>query len=161
MTTMIANKDVRTIALGISVSRTSSLVAQVLTPMYTITGGRILVRMMYAKLTIGSDASNATTITLGFTASEGAGVSVPAAIASSSVVGVVREIGTHWTLNATTIGGALQIGATAATPLAQHPAFLLGPGAITYTGGVGVNPGSAAWYLEYTPLDTGSQVVAA
>lgn len=160
MPTSAQNTQLRNAEMGFLVARPTGLVAQALTSMFTISGGRILVKALYAKLTIASDASNATTITVGYTASEGAGVSLPAALASSSVVGVVREIGTHWTL-ATTVAGALQIGATAGTPLGRGPDILLGPGAITYTGGVGVNPGSAAWYLLYTPLDSGANVVAA
>ena len=164
MTTMIATRDVRTITLGISVSRASSVVAQQLTPMFTITGGKIIVKALYAELTVASDASNATTIVLGFTAALGGGANIPNCLASSTVVGVVKEIGTHWMLHATTIGGALQIGqgaAPATTPLQRHPEFLLGAGTITYTGGVGVNPASPAWCLVYTPLDVGVVVAAA
>jgi len=143
---------------GYVVARTTSLVAQSLTSMFTITGGRVYVQALYAKLTIASDASNATTITLGFTASEGAGANIANAIATSTVVGVVREVGTHWTVAG--LASALTLGATAATPVAKTTPFLLGPGVITYTGGVGVNPGSAAWYLHYLPLDPGVSVVA-
>jgi hypothetical protein len=74
------------------------------------------------------------------------------------VVGVVREAGTHWSVGAT--ASALSLGATAATPLAVMTKILLGPGVITYTGSVGVNPGSAQWYLNYLPLDPGVSVVA-
>ena len=158
MPTNIQNQQVLRAASGFQVARTSSLVAQSLTSMFTVTGGRILVNALYAKLTIATDASNATTITLGFTATEGAGANIATAIASSSVVGVVREIGTHWVTS--TVGGALTIGTTAASPVAQGTKFILGPGVITYTGGVGVNPGSAAWYLNYIPLDAGVGVVA-
>src|SRR5258708_63453 len=159
MPTYIQNQQVLRASTGFSVFRTSSLVAQALTSMFTITGGRIQVNLLYAKLTIATDASAATTITLGFTATEGAGANIATAIASSSIVGVVREIGTHW-VTAAPVGGALHIGATAATPLPLSAKFILGPGGITYTGGVGVNPGSALWALNYAPLDPGVRVVA-
>jgi hypothetical protein len=159
MPTAIQNQQVLRATSGYLVTRASSTVAQTLTSMFTVTGGRIIIQRMFAKLTIASDASNATTITIGLTPSEGAGSSQPAVLASSSVVGVVREIGTHWSL-ATTVGGALQIGTNASTPLAPMAAVLIGPGVITYTGGVGVNPGSAAWYLVYQPIDPGVNVVA-
>ena len=158
MPTNIQNQQVLRAASGYQVARASSTVAQALTSMFLITGGRIRVNLLYAKLTIATDASAATTITVGFTATEGAGANIANAIASSSIVGVVREIGTHW-VSGTTVGGALQIGATAATPLAPGATFILGPGTITYTGGVGVNPGSAAWYINYLPLDPGVNVV--
>lgn len=157
MPTNIQNLQVMRASTGFTVIRASSLVAQSLTSMFLITGGRILVNTMFAKLTIASDASNATTITVGFTATEGAGANIANSIASSTVVGVVREIGTMWVTS--TVGGALTIGTTAASPLAQGTKFVLGPGTITYTGGVGVNPGSAAWYLNYIPLDPGVNVV--
>ena len=158
MPTPIQNQQVLRAASGFQVARTSSLVAQSLTSMFTITGGRIIVNALYAKLTIATDASNATAIVVGFTATEGAGANISNAIATSTVVGVVREIGTHWSVGAT--ASALSLGATAATPLAVMTKILLGPGVITYTGGVGVNPGSAQWYLNYLPLDSGVSVVA-
>lgn len=158
MPTSVQNTQLRNAELGFSVVRTSSVVAQSLTSMFTITGGRIYVNALYAKLTIASDASNATSIVLGFTASEGAGVNIPNAIATATVVGVVREIGTHWTVAG--LAAALTLGATAATPVPKTTPFLLGPGVITYTGSVGTNPGSPQWYLNYTPLDSGVNVVA-
>ena len=159
MPTAIQNQQVVRASLGWMVQRPTGLVAQALTSMFTVTGGRILIRHMYAKLTIATDASNATTITVGYTPTEGAGTSAPTALASSAVVGVVREIGTHWVLGAS-VGAILTIGATAATPLLKPPDQMIGPGVITYTGGVGVNPGSAAWTLIYTPIDPGVSVVA-
>ena len=158
MPTPVQNTQLRNAELGFSVARATSTVAQFLTSMFTITGGRIYVNALYAKLTIASDASNATSIVLGFTASEGAGANISNAIATATVVGVVREVGTHWTVAG--LASALTLGATAATPVAKTTPFLLGPGVITYTGSVGTNPGSAAWYLNYTPLDSGVSVVA-
>jgi hypothetical protein len=158
MPTPAQNAQLRNAELGFQVIRTSSLVAQSLTSMFTITGGRLIVNALYAKLTIASDASNATSIVVGFTASEGAGANISNALATATVVGVVREIGTHWSVGAT--ASALSLGATAATPLAVMTKVLLGPGVITYTGSVGVNPGSAQWYLNYTPLDNAVSVVA-
>ena len=143
MPTNDQNQQVLRAAQGFVVARPTSTVAQSLTSMFLITGGRIKVQQMYAKLTIASDASNATAIVIGFTATEGAGANISNAIAASTVVGVVREIGT-----------------TAASPLAAHMPFILGPGTITYTGSVGTNPASAAWYLHYLPLDSGVNVVA-
>lgn len=158
MPTTIQNQQVIRASLGWMVQRPTGLVAQALTSMFTVTGGRILIRNLYAKLTIASDASAATTITVGLTPTEGAGTSQPAVLAASTVVGVVREIGTHWILGAT-VGAALTLGTNAATPMAKPPDQLIGPGVITFTGGVGVNPASAAWTLIYTPQDPGTNVV--
>ena len=158
MPTPVQNQQVLRAASGFQVARTSSVVAQSLTSMFTITGGRIIVNALYAKLTIASDASNATSIVVGFTASEGAGANISNAIATATVVGVVREIGTHWSVAGT--ASALTLGATAATPVAVMTKILLGPGVITYTGSVGVNPGSPQWYLNYLPLDSAVSVVA-
>ena len=158
MPTSAQNQQVLRAASGFQVVRTTSTVAQSLTSMFTITGGRIIVNALYAKLTIASDASNATSIVVGFTASEGAGANISNAIATATVVGVVREVGTHWTVAA--LASALTLGATAATPVPKTTPILLGPGVITYTGSVGVNPGSAQWYLNYLPLDPGVNVVA-
>ena len=162
MPTNVQNQQVLRAAQGFVVARATSTVAQSLTSMFLITGGRIKVQQMYAKLTIASDASNATAIVIGFTATEGAGANISNAIAASTVVGVVREIGTHWVLSGAVpmAFSTLQIGTTAASPLAAHMPFILGPGTITYTGSVGTNPASAAWYLHYLPLDSGVNVVS-
>lgn len=159
MPTPVQNQQVLRASLGFVVARAASAVAQALTSMFTITGGRIIIRSLYAKLVVASDASAATTITVGITPTEGAGSSQPAALAASTVVGVVREIGTHWILGAT-IGAALTLGTNAATPMALPPSQVIGPGVITYTGGVGVNPAQPAWYLVYTPVDSAVSVVA-
>src|SRR5258708_12842015 len=95
MPTNIQNQQVLRASTGFSVFRTSSLVAQALTSMFTITGGRIQVNLLYAKLTIATDASAATTITLGFTATEGPGANIATPIASSSITAVVPQIATH------------------------------------------------------------------
>jgi hypothetical protein len=87
----------------------------------------------------------------------GAATSKPAAIAASSVVGVVREAGTRWGLGATA-GAALTIGADAGTPILLPARQVVGAGVITYTGGVGVNPGSVKWDLCYIPMSAGVQV---
>src|SRR5258706_2353611 len=163
MPTNIQNQQVMRAASGFQVARTSSLVAESLTSMFTITGGRIIVNALYAKLTIATDASAATSIVVGFTATEGAGANIANAIATATVVGVVREIGTHWFCTGTTTAGAagaLFIGATAATPGPLMTKFILGPGVITYTGSVRRNPRSALWALNYVPLDPGVGVVA-
>ena len=162
MPTNIQNQQVLRASRGFIVARTPSLVAQSLTSMFTITGGRVLVQHLYAKLTVASDTSNATSMVLGFTATEGAGANIANAIATATVVGVVREAGTHWTCTGMTIAGAagaLIIGTTAASPGALMNSFILGPGVITYTGSVGTNGATAAWYLCYVPLDPGVTVV--
>src|SRR5258707_1738031 len=125
MPTNIQNQQVTRAARGFAGARTSSLVAQSLTSMFTITGGRIIVNALYAKLTIATDASAATAIVVGFTATEGAGANIANAIATSTVVGVVREIGTHWSVGAT--ASALALGATASTPLAAMKQIQLRP----------------------------------
>lgn len=162
MPTNVQNQQVMRAALGYTVIRATSTVAQSLTSMFLITGGRIRVQQLYAKLTIATDASAATSIVIGFTGSEGAGANIANAVATATVVGVVREAGTTWTCTGTTIAGvagALVIGTTAASPGPLMNPFILNPGTMTYTGSVGVNPGSASWYLTYVPLDPGVNVV--
>lgn len=157
MTTIIQNKDVRLISAGIMVSKATSLVAQTLTSLFTISGGRIILVSLVGELTVAND-STATTITIGHTSTVGSVGSSAVALASSTAI-TSKEIGTKIGLG-TTAGGALVVGTNASTPLILPPRQVIGQGDITYTGGVGAGTASIKYDLIYVPLDVGAQVVA-
>lgn len=157
MSTLITNKDVRLIAAGIIVSRATSLVAQTLTSLFTISGGRILLVALVGELTVAND-STATTISIGHTSTVGSAGSSAVALASATAI-TSKEIGTKLGLG-TTAGAALVVGTNASTPLVAPPRLVIGQGDITYTGAVGAGTASVKWDLVYVPLDNGAQVVA-
>jgi hypothetical protein len=158
MSTLILNKDVLTIAAGIKVSKATSLVAQSLTSLFTITGGRIILVSLVGELTVANDAT-ATTVALGHTSSVGVAGSSPVALASAVAI-TSKEIGTKIGLGQTA-GAALVVGTNASTPLVLPPRQVIGQGVITYTGAVGAGTASIKYDLVYVPLDHGTVVTAA
>lgn len=155
MSTLILQKDVRTIAAGLAVSRATSLIAQTLTSLFTISGGRIAIVMFLGEYTVANDAT-ATTISFGFTPLGGS--SAPTALASASASQANATVGAKLSL-AATVGGQAVTSAVSA-PVLFPPKLILNPGDITYTGAVGAGTGYIKYDLIYIPLDVGSQVVA-
>jgi hypothetical protein len=154
MTTLIKNQDVRTIALGIMVSRaTATLPASALGAIFNITGGRILIRSLIGEVTTAIQAQ-ACTVKVTSTPTTGSAVDLSAA--SASISGLE-------------IGGKLTLPAAAATALVTGNAgAVIGDQAkwIVAVGSLGIttsatNTGSVKWDLIYVPIDIGAQVVAA
>lgn len=154
MTTTIKNLDVRTIALGLGVSRAASnLPATAALNIFTVTGGRILVRALIGEVTTIIQAQ-ACTVKVTSTPLAGSAVDLSAVSAS---------------ISALEVGGRLTLPAAAATALVTGNAggvigdqakWIIGPGSLSYTTSA-TNTGQIKWDLVYVPLDVGAQVVAA
>lgn len=154
MTTIIAAKDVRTIAAGIAVSRaTATLPATALGSIFTISGGRVLVKYLVGEVTTIIQAQ-ACTVKVTHTPTTGSAVDWSAASASISGLEV---------------GGKLGLPAAAATALVTGNAGGILTGLAQWVATIGTigittsatNTGSVKWDLIYVPLDIGAQVVAA
>ncbi len=154
MTTIIKNADVRTIAAGIAVSRaTATLPASTLGHIFTVSGGRVLVRYLVGEVTTIIQAQ-ACTVKVTHTPTAGTAVDWSAASAS---------------ISALEVGGKLGLPAAAATALVTGNAggilthlseWVATAGTIDITTSA-TNTGSIKWDLVYVPLDNGAQVVAA
>lgn len=154
MTTLIKNADVRTIALGINVSRaTSALPATAALNIFTVSGGRILLISLVGEVTTIIQAQ-ACTIKVTSTPTTGTAVDLSAVSAS---------------LSGLEVGGKLALPAAAATALvsgnaggviAKQASWVIPIGNISYTTSA-TNTGSIKWDLTYVPLDAAAQVVAA
>lgn len=153
MTTIIANKDVRTIALGINVTRTAAaLPSTAIGSIFTITGGRILIKCLTGLVQTLLSGTNSTTV--GITPTLSGGASAPAILSSAGVIPVA--VGSPVTSKLD--GGALIV--TVNGSLLPAAPYLMVPGAITITTASTVT-GTVQWDLTYVPLDIGAQVVAA
>ena len=156
MSTFVKNQDVRTIALGINVSRAAAVaptVAQSPQNLFTISGGRILVVSLIGEVTT---IFSATAYTLKITGAPTAGTAVDWSAVSASLANLE-------------VGGKLSLPAAAATALvsgnaggviAKQAAWVAAIGTITATGSA-TQTGALKWDLTYVPLDVGAQVVAA
>lgn len=155
MTTIIANKDVRTISLGIKVARaTATLPASTLGNIFTVSAGRILLVALVGEVTVAIQ-NQACTVSIGTAPTVGTGSATALGTASSIIA---APIGTHFAANP---GSAVTTDlATQAGVLAQAAGYLLDAGAITITTSA-TNTGSVQWDLLYIPWDDGAQVVAA
>lgn len=154
MTTLIQNKDVRLISAGILVSRaTAALPGGTLGHIFTITGGRILVKYLVGEVTTVIQ-NQACTVKVTHTPTTGT------AVDWSAVSGSIASL---------EVGGKLTLPAAAATALVTgnaggvivHQAeWVATIGSIDITTSA-TNTGSVKWDLVYVPLDNGAQVVAA
>lgn len=156
MTTLIKNQDVRTIAGGIAVSRsTATLPASTTGNIFVVSGGRILVRGLVGEVTTAVQ-NQACTLAIGTAPTVGTGSTTALGTASSIIA---APIGTHMAANpggATTVDLSTQAGVLISTV----GLFVVNAGNITITTSA-TNTGSVKWDLLYVPLDNGAQVVAA
>jgi hypothetical protein len=158
MTTLIANKDVRTIAAGILVSRPSTNTGN--TPLgsvnlFTVSGGRILLRAFVGTVKTIIQAQ-ATTVKFTSTPTTGSAIDLNVATASD-LTG--REVGGMVTLPnppaAATVAVITNAGYTNLEPLS----VVIPAGVISVTYGA-ASTGAIQYDLIYVPLDNGAQVVA-
>lgn len=156
MTTLIQNKDVRTISAGLAVSRAAATIPQTAAQnIFTVTGGRILVVALTGQVTtvIGSTA---TTLKITNTPTSGTATDIASATAITS-----KEVGTLLGLPLTP-GSALVVGANAgaAVQVPGHQGWLIEPGTLSVTTSASTT-GAIAYDLVYIPYDTGASVAAA
>lgn len=154
MTTLIANASVRTIALGINVSRAAAnLPASAAGNIFTVSGGRILLVSLVGEVTTIIQAQ---ACTVKVTSTPTTGTAVDLSAVSASISGLE-------------VGGKLTLPAAAATALVtgnaggvigKQAAWVIPIGNISYTTSA-TNTGQIKWDLTYVPLDAAAQVVAA
>jgi len=152
MTTLIANKDVRTINKGILVSRAAAaLPSTAIGTIFNITGGRILIVSLSGQVATLLSGTNSTTVGLTPTYNS---TSAPAALSSAGIIPTAAGSPIVSKLD----GGALIVAASGSV-IAPSP-WLATPGAVTITTASTVT-GTVGWEILYVPLDNGAQVAAA
>jgi len=158
MPTQRDNDQVARAAFGWRVDRAAAVVptvAQSPQTIFTITGGRILLRALVGEITTVFSGTVYTLKVTSSPAANGSPVDLSTALTMTSFT-----LGAHVTLGAT-VGAALSHdNAGNATLLLPVPALLLPAGAITLTGSA-TQTGAMKWSLHYVALDSGAQVVAA
>lgn len=155
MTTIIKNADVRTIALGINVSRaTAALPASAAGNIFTVSGGRILVVSLIGEVTTAIQ-NQACTLKVSTAPTTGSAVDLCTA---GSII--AAPVGVHFTLPAAAATAIVTDLSTGGGVIAKQASWLVPVGAISITTSA-TNTGSVKWDLTYVPLDVGAQVVAA
>ena len=155
MTTLIKNADVRTLGLGICVTRAAALTpATGIGSIFNITGGRIAIKSLTG-LVVAAMPATVNTITVGLTPTYNT-TSAPAILSSA---GTVTSLAAGAPITSKLDGGALIVavngGIMAPTP------WVAVPGAVTITTSATSATGTIQWDLVYVPLDVAAQVTAA
>lgn len=137
------------------VSRTTNTLPATTTGnIFTVSGGRILVKALVGEVTVAVQ-NQACTLAIGTAPTVGTGSTTALGTASSIIA---APIGTHVAANPG--GAAVTDLSTQAGVLVQAAGFLLDAGSITITTSA-TNTGSVKWDLVYVPWDTAASVVAA
>lgn len=156
MTTIIANKDVRTICSGILVSRaTAALPATAAQNIFTISGGRIMLVALIGEVTTVIQAQ-ATTVKVTSTPTTGSAIDMSANTADINAL----EVGGRITLANPPAAATALVKTNAGYTNLQNVDTIVPIGTLSYTTGA-TSTGSIKWDLIYIPLDNGAQVVAA
>jgi hypothetical protein len=152
MSTLIKAQDVRTIAVGINVSRAAAaLPSTTIGSLFTITGGRVLLKALHGQVVTLLSGTNSTTVGL---TPLNTGTSSPAILSSAGIIPVAAGSPVVSKFD----GGALIVTVTGS--LIAAAGYVTIPGDITITTGSTVT-GTVKWDLLYVPLDVGAAVVAA
>lgn len=133
---------------------TNTLPATTTGNIFTVSGGRILVKALVGEVTVAVQ-NQACTLAIGTAPTVGTGSTTALGTASSIIA---APIGTHVAANPG--GAAVTDLSTQAGVLVQAAGFLLDAGSITITTSA-TNTGSVKWDLVYVPWDTAASVVAA
>ena len=132
---------------------TASLPQTAQTPIYTVSGGTVLVKYFVGLVTT---AVQGQATTAQFIATPSTGTAVNLTNSTGDLNG--KEIGSSITF-ATTLGGTAVVNNNGAGVIAQ-PIFSVNTGTIDFKTGAS-STGAMKFYLVYIPLDPGAQVVTA
>lgn len=159
MTTMIQGDQLRAIALGARVRKSGVSPANATTPLFTVTGGKVLVTSIVGVVTTAMSAT-VTSLSLSHDPTVGsAGALCAATVVTSDEAGTLYGVSgvAAATLSVQTEGGAEVPSAAFAKAGAG---VVLAAGALGQVG-TAVNTGVVEWTVTYVPIDDGASVVAA
>src|SRR5882757_10559377 len=155
VTTIIANANIRQLAMGIKVDRvTSTLPASTDLTIFTVSGGRVILTSLVGEVTTIIQAqANAIKIK-----------SVPTTGTSKDISGTLDinafEVGALISLDGTALSTALS-GTNAGAALSLTRGGLVIPIGGIKLNTAATNTGAIKWSMTYVPYENGSQVVAA
>lgn len=156
MSVYLSGKELRRLMYGIHVNRaTAALPAGVAGNIFTVSGGRCLINLLFGEVTTAIQ-NQACTLSVGALPTVGTGSATNLATATSIIA---APIGSHFGANP---GGALiaDIATEAGVTLAGGFPAVVDTGYITITPSA-TNTGSVQWDLFFVPVDDGANIVAA
>lgn len=154
MSVLIQGDQLRTIAYGRKVDRTTATIPQTAqAAIFTVTGGRVVVTSLVGEVTT---AIGATVTTLKVTGNPTTGTDVDIATATAITS---KEVGSLVTLPLT-LAGALNVQSAGAGEIPGALGFLIPIGTLDIVTSASTT-GSMKWSITYIPYDDGAAVAAA
>lgn len=142
----------RELTQGIRIDKAAATVTTSAVPLFTVTGGRVLVIHIIGEVT-ATIVGTTPTLKLSSDPTTGTTSDICTATAIDA-----DEIGTLYAIDG--VGNALETGSSGAVE-SSAKAVVVPIGSVTMTGvGVGIG-GSVKWSMIYVPLDAGAEVAAA
>lgn len=158
MTTLIAGDQLRTLLYGSKVDKATGVVANGVTSLFTIAGGRVVVTSLVGRVTtaIGATASNCKLTYNPTAAGTSFDLCTAVAIASDAVEQTYYIAGNVATPGALLVGGEVgQANGIFASP------YILQAGVLEQNLSADPVGGAITWSLTYIPYDSGASIVAA
>lgn len=158
MSVLIQGDQIRSVLLGVSVSKATGTVANGTTTLFNITGGRVVVTSIVGRVTtaIGSTTSNAKLVYNPTAAGTSFDLCTAVDIASDAVEQTYYFTGNVASTGALLVGGAVG----QANPIFTNP-YVLQAGAIEQNLSADPVGGAITWTVTYYPYDAGASVTAA
>lgn len=158
MSVLLQGDQLRTILLGTAVSKATGTVANGITTLFTIAGGRVVITSLVGRVTtaIGATASNCK-LTYNPTA---AGTSFDLCTAVAIETDAVEQ--TYYVAGSVASGGALLVGGAVgqANGVFSSP-YILQAGTLEQNLSADPVGGAITWTVTYYPYDNGASLVAA
>jgi hypothetical protein len=158
MSVLIQGDQIRSILLGVRVSKATGTVANGATTLFTIAGGRVVVTSLVGRVTtaIGATTSNAKLVYNPTAAGTSFDLCTAVDIASDAVEQTYYIAGSVASGGALLVGGAVgQANGVFASP------YILQAGTLEQNLSADPVGGAITWTLTYYPFDDGASVVAA
>lgn len=149
MTTMIQGDQVRSIQLGVRVTKATGLLTVATLPLFTIAGGLVAVTSLVGRVTTAITVAGTTAINANPT------------VGTTRVLAAAIDLGTTDTVAGETlvVDGAGTALAVSIQSMQRRPIYVE-TGQIEQVTATGAD-GQITWALTYVPIDTGATVVAA
>jgi hypothetical protein len=155
MSVLIQGSQVRQILIGSKVDRATAALPQTTqAAIFTVAGGRVLITGLVGEVTTVMGAT-ATTLKVTSNPASGTDVDLTSATAVTS-----KEVGSQFTLPATSGSGLVVNNAGGSGQLPAHNPYIVPVGTVDLVTSAS-DTGSVKWSVTYVPLDDGATVTAA
>jgi hypothetical protein len=138
------------LVVGMRVDRAAAAFAAALTPIFTISGGAVLMTGFFGKMTV---AGGANTVHIEATPTTGASIPVAANLDVNAMI-----VGDYYTVTGVGTDAAKYNATTTGLCMMAYRGFILPIGTLDYH--ASATEGSMSWSIFYVPLEDGAYITA-